>query len=80
MLLFETVFVVVFFAILAIFVYIWILISDKKSSVKCDCCKSKMDYVCRTRVVSPIKEEPDMLQTTYKCPKCGVYKTITEDL
>ena len=21
-----------------------------------------------------------MLQTTYKCPKCGVYKTITEDL
>lgn len=76
MTLFETTLAVVF---LVIIIYIWVLITDK-APVRCDCCKSKMDYVCRTRVVSPVKGEPDMLQTTYKCPKCGAYKTITEDL
>ena len=77
MTLFETTLAVVF---LVIIVYIWMVISDKEAPVKCDCCKSKMDYVCRNRVVSPIKGEPDMLQITYKCPKCGAYKTVTEEL
>ena len=76
MTLFETTLAVVF---LVIIIYIWILITDN-DPVRCDYCKSKMDYVCRTRVVSPVKGEPDILQITYKCPKCGAYKTITEDV